>query len=368
METLGVLLMVKNEEASIAMTIDSTKDFIKHVIVYDTGSTDKTIDIIRETCNRNNQTLYLKEGTFEGFPQSRNASLEFAESVSVSVKFLLLMDAGDEFRCNLNPAVLMKNIDSFPGKIGTVRQVWNEEQHNDVRMIRNGSGVRYNLDYPVHEQVNVSGMVGDFSSMFYLYQCRLTHGGSTEKRYRRDIELLLKAKPCKRNLFFLAQSYMSIDDYRNGYKYNIKAIGERDIDGDDTTSYSRAGFCAIQCGMSEQIIKHNLLKSIQMTSDPVIDSYIYLLDYYMKNSMADKAIEYIDDIANMAMPGPTKTVSYDFYEYKRWYLISIVCLTANRELDKGYQALKKIIHFGKSHDVSNLAVYQKLLGLSTRSF
>ena len=367
MDTLGVLIMVKNEEASVAMTIDSAKDFIKHVIVYDTGSTDKTIEIIRETCNRNNQSLSLKQGIFEGFPESRNVSLEFAELVPV--KFLLLMDAGDEFRCNLDPTVLMKNIDSFPGNIGTVCQVWNQEKHTDIRLIRNRSGVRYNLDYPVHEQVNVSDMVGDFSSMFYLYQCRLTHGGSTEKRYIRDIDLLSKAKPCKRNLFFLAQSYMSIDDYQNGYKYNIMTIGTKGVgDGDDMTAYSRAGYCAIQCGMSEQIIKHNLLMSIQMTDDPVIDSYIYLLDYYIKNSMTDKAIEYIDEIANMAMPGPTKTVSYDFYEYKRWYLISVVCLTANRELDKGYQALKKIINFGKSHDVSNLAVYRKLLGLSTQPF
>jgi glycosyltransferase involved in cell wall biosynthesis len=366
MDTLGVLLMVKNEEASISMTIDSTKDYIKHVIVYDTGSTDKTIEIIRETCNRNNRTLHLKQGTFEGFPESRNVSLDFAESVPV--KFLLLMDAGDEFRCDFNPAVLMKNIDSFTGNVGAVRQVWNNEHHVDIRLIRNRSGMRYNLDYPVHEQINIIGTVGYFASMFYLYQCRITHGGSTEKRYVRDIELLLKAKPCKRNYFFLAQSYMSINDYRNGYKYNIMAIGQRDDDGDDSTSYSRAGFCAIQCGMSEQIIKHNLLTSIKMTDDPVIDSYIYLLDYYMKNSMTDKAIEYIDDIARMTVPKSNKTVDYDFYDYKRWYLISVVCLMANRELEKGYEALKKIIHFGKSHDVSNLAVYQRLLGVSTQSF
>ena len=89
---IGALIMVKNEEASIATTIESTRGFMKHVIVYDTGSTDKTIEIIRATCLKNGQTLHLKEGVFEGFPQSRNVSLEFAETVSASIKFLILMD------------------------------------------------------------------------------------------------------------------------------------------------------------------------------------------------------------------------------------------------------------------------------------
>jgi len=360
MSELGVLIMVKNEETSIATTINSTRGYMKHVIVYDTGSTDKTIDIIRDVCNKNGQILHLKEGTFEGFPQSRNVSLEFAESVPV--KFLLLMDAGDEFRCDTNPDTFIKQISTYPLDIGTVKQIWNEEQHTDIRFIRNRRKIRYNLDYPVHEQVNITGSVGDLSPLFYLYQCRVTHGGSTEKRYARDIELLSKAKPCKRNYFFLAQSYMSIDDYRNGYKYNILSIGDR-YEETDATCYSRAGYCAIKCNMSEKIITHNLLMSVKITNEPVIDSYVYLLDYYLTNSMADKAIQYIDELASMTAPVSNKTVSYEFYEYKRWYLISIVCLTANRELEKGYDAIKRIIRFGKQHDLSNYALYKTKLGL-----
>ena len=352
--------MVKNEEASIAMTINSTRGFIEHVIVYDTGSTDKTIDIIREVCNKNGQILHLKEGTFEGFPKSRNVSLEFAEYVPV--KFLLLMDAGDEFRCDAKPDILMKQISTYPLDIGTVKQIWNDEQHTDVRFIRNRCNVRYNLDYPVHEQMNITGPIGDLSQLFYLYQCRITHGGSTEKRYAIDIELLLNAKPCKRNYFFLAQSYMSIDDYRNGYKYNILSIGNS-YEETDATSYSRAGYCAIKCNMSEKIITHNLLMSVKLTNEPVIDSYIYLLDYYLTNSMADKAIQYIDELASMTAPVSNKTISYELYEYKRWYLISIVCLTANRELEKGYDAIKRIIRFGKQHDLSNYSLYKTKLGL-----
>jgi glycosyltransferase involved in cell wall biosynthesis len=61
---IAALIMVKNEEKSIEVTLNSIKNHIKHVIVYDTGSTDNTINIIKNTCEKNNQTLYLKNGTF----------------------------------------------------------------------------------------------------------------------------------------------------------------------------------------------------------------------------------------------------------------------------------------------------------------
>jgi hypothetical protein len=115
--------------------------------------------------------------------------------------------------------------------------------------------------------------------------------------------------------------------------------------------------------MPEKIITHNFLMSVKITNEPVIDSYIYLLDYYLTISMADKAIQYIDELASMTAPVSNKTISYEFYEYKRWYLISIVCLTANRELEKGYDAIKRIIRFGKQHDLSNYAFYKTKLGL-----
>ena len=83
---VGVLMMIKNEEKSIRVTINSIKDYIKHVIVFDTGSTDRTIEIVKETCRLNNQELHLKIGIFKSFPESRNDAIEFAESIKV--KFL----------------------------------------------------------------------------------------------------------------------------------------------------------------------------------------------------------------------------------------------------------------------------------------
>ncbi len=45
--TIGLCMMVKNEQARIKVSLDSVKRFVKCFIIYDTGSTDNTIDIIK---------------------------------------------------------------------------------------------------------------------------------------------------------------------------------------------------------------------------------------------------------------------------------------------------------------------------------
>ena len=389
---IGVLLMIKNEAKSIAVTLNSTKNYFKHIIVYDTGSTDNTIHIVKECCHKNNQKLHLKQGLFIGFPESRNESLDFAESVNVDK--LILMDAGDEFKTTYKPIDFLNIIRKFPYDCGIVKQQWlmshntgnsnssNLEEHSDIRFLCNHKGLRYDVDYPVHEMIKYDDTTNDttnstthriatISDIFLLYQDRIKYGGSTESRYTKDIVLLSKAKPNKRNLFFLAQSYMSIDDYHNGYKYNLLCIdagGPFDTTiGDNTTSYIRAGYCAMMCHFSEDKIIDNLLMSIKINKDkliePPIDPYIYILKYYMDNHNPEKALLYIDDLFKLDIKKQecNKNLNPYFYDYTRWNLISVICLMCNQKLDKGFQALNKIMHYGRANDIQNMKMYKIIM-------
>jgi len=373
--------MIKNEEQSIAVTLNSTKNYFKHIIVYDTGSTDNTIQIVKDCCHKNNQILHLKQGIFKDFPTSRNESLEFAESVCVNK--LILMDAGDEFRTNHKPNDFLNIINKFPYYCGIIKQQWlmnnnNIEEHSDIRFLYNHKGLRYNLDYPVHEMIKIintekNNNVAIIADVFLLYQDRIKYGSSTEKRYSKDIKLLLEAKHNKRNFFFLAQTYMSINDFHNGYKYNLLTISTNDDDNDNdddtynTTPYIRAGYCAMMCNYSEDTIISNLLTSIKINKDksiePPIDPYIYILKYYMDNNNPDKALVYIDDLMNLDIKNQegSKNVNLYFYDYTRWNLISVICLMCNQKLDKGFQALNKIIHYNKANDLQNLKMYNAIM-------
>jgi Glycosyl transferase family 2 len=369
---VGVLIMCKNEEDSIAVTVNSVKDYIKHVIVFDTGSSDLTVEIIKETCTKNGQELHLKIGEFKSFPESRNEAIEFAESVKV--KFLLLMDAGDEFRTEKSKTKFLQVISSIPKDInyGLVKQRWYENNkgnletndHNDLRFIRNHSNCRYDIASPVHEAFLNVGQYLNLFDIFILYQDRVKYGGSTQNRYQKDIDLLLKAPKTKRNYYFLAQSYMSLDDYENGFKYNVLSL-ETD-DGthaavDEKFTYVRAGFCAMVSKMSLDIVYKYLYLAVKCPNPPV-DGFIYLLKVSIDNNCIEKVVPYFEQIYNLKKPTDESTlINHGFYDYVRWNLLSIATLLSSERLDLGYEACKKAIQ-ARNHpdDLHNIKIFEQL--------
>ena len=65
--TIAACIMAKNEEERIHVTILSVINHVDCIIFLDTGSEDRTIEIVTELCNKYNKKLYLKETTFTNF-------------------------------------------------------------------------------------------------------------------------------------------------------------------------------------------------------------------------------------------------------------------------------------------------------------
>jgi glycosyltransferase involved in cell wall biosynthesis len=377
---IGVLMMVKNEEESMRVTMESIKDHFDVVIVFDTGSTDQTIEVIKSMCLKNKQKLYLKEGVFVSFPESRNEALAFAEQVSC--EYLLMMDAGDEFRTKKSKRELEMMFRTVPSHlefdIGLIKQQWLDDSagkisdHFDCRLVKNHKGIRYDVKYPVHEQVEKADVLrnSNFGDNFYLYQDRVKYGGSTKKRYARDIELLGKAEANKRNLYFLAQSYMSIEDWKNGFKYNVLSYqckGENEnMFGDEKFTLIRIAYCAMRNNMMKTAVKY-LLKVREEYDEVPVDVYVYLFDIYIKRNEGGQLLEYVDELYNLKKPdmvtSSIRLVNHYFYDYLRYNLISVVCLMTNQKLDLGKKALEKILGYNKPEDHHNHGIYLQLMGV-----
>jgi glycosyltransferase involved in cell wall biosynthesis len=73
-------MMVRNETLRLHVTLNSIKDTVKSLILYDTGSTDNTIEIARTFCETNGIVFRLIEGIFVDFCTSRNIVLDFADT------------------------------------------------------------------------------------------------------------------------------------------------------------------------------------------------------------------------------------------------------------------------------------------------
>jgi len=369
MSTISVIIMVKNEEKSIKTTIDSVKNYFSEIIVLDTGSTDKTIETIRKTCRNNNQLLHLRQTQFISFPESRNEAIEFAEQVSKST-FFLLMDAGDELKTDLTKNQFINALNSLPEKYnyGLVRHNWlvrnSLEDHYDVRFIRNTKKCRYDLRYLVHEKFkDVGDDLTNLSNIFYLYQNRDLYGTSTQQRYVKDIEMLLKSVPNKRNLYYLGQTYMSMNDFENAYKYNLMSYeNEKDDEelGDHIikTTLIRIGYSAMRINKEKEIVFKYLTKAIDNFIEPPIEAFIFLFSYAIDNKITKEVAHYVPKLFNLKKPSDITNVNHEFYDYKRWSLISIVCLLSNTQLQLGKQACKKAIEFSNNPiDKNNMQIY-----------
>ena len=86
--TICLCVIVKNEEAVIGRLIDSCIDIIDYWVIIDTGSTDKTKEIINKKLK--NVPGELGESPFINFGHNRT---ELVERAYGKADYLLLMDA-----------------------------------------------------------------------------------------------------------------------------------------------------------------------------------------------------------------------------------------------------------------------------------
>jgi glycosyltransferase involved in cell wall biosynthesis len=363
-KTLGALIMVKNEEVSIRQTIQSLKNVVSDVIVFDTGSTDKTIDIIKATCLKNNQTLHLKISTFKTFPESRNESIEFAETVDV--ENLIMLDAGDEFECDISISEWLSVIKTIPTgyNFGVVKLKWLESnnltEHYDIRLIKNRKGCRYDLTFPVHEKFATIENSVHFMKNLTLHQNRDKYSESTSLRMAKDIELLSKAKPHSRNYYYLAQSYIFMKDYKNGFKYNLMVLDFEDQDYDKIMVYSRLMRCAIECKMSSKLIIKYFKLAIDEPNNPQMEPFINFFKYCMQENILELTLPYLKQLSELVKPS-TRDFSHKDYEYTRWLLIYQICLMTRTNRDIGQIACNKAIQAQNNEcDKMNLSLFQNI--------
>lgn len=96
-ESIGAVLMVKDEEKNIRKSLESIqKAGIKWIGIYDTGSTDSTLDICRTTTKCK---LDICESTWENFGTTRTKALKWGENTApTGIEWLLMLDANDEIK------------------------------------------------------------------------------------------------------------------------------------------------------------------------------------------------------------------------------------------------------------------------------
>jgi glycosyltransferase involved in cell wall biosynthesis/tetratricopeptide (TPR) repeat protein len=140
---LSVCLIVKNEEKFLAPCLKSVHGLAAQIIVLDTGSTDRTVEIAREF----GAEIY-SFAWCDDFAAARNAALEHATG-----DWVLMLDADEELPPAQHAALLadLKKSSTLAHRLPLVNAGQNDGRSFVPRLFRNAPGVYYSGR--IHEQV-----------------------------------------------------------------------------------------------------------------------------------------------------------------------------------------------------------------------
>ncbi len=193
-------IIVKNEAAVIARCLESVRPLLSAWVVVDTGSTDRTREIVRESLRDIPGEVVCRP--WKNFGHNRSEALALSRDRG---EYSLVIDADDTLEFAPDVKLSELTLDSY-----TLRVRYGAISYDRVQLLRNGRNWRY--EGVVHEYPACDGAItqGKIESINYV----IGHDGARAKnpeRFKRDAELieaaLLEDPDNRRYRFYLAQSY-----------------------------------------------------------------------------------------------------------------------------------------------------------------
>lgn len=251
-------MIVRNESARIIRALDSARPYISTFAILDTGSTDNTVELIREWGVKHGINGIVGLGSFVNFSQARNGALKLARSWAMRHRFaepltdyFLLMDADME--------LVVDNPDAFEGLSGEmfhmIQKAGSLSYHN-ARLLAITSNVIYHG--VTHEYLGVAP-AGTVMGAYFVDHA---DGANRADKFERDIKLLLadlETDPKNaRTWYYLANSYRDNGDHLKAAEAYRKRI---EIGGWDEETWSarvNLANCMEKMGLEDSYVKEAL--------------------------------------------------------------------------------------------------------------
>jgi len=215
--TISVCMIVKNEEKFLAQCLKSVKDATDEIIIVDTGSTDKTVEIAQSFGAK----VYHHPWR-NSFSEARNHSLHYA-----TCDWILQIDADEALeqsdiphlhtliQTNSHNVIYVAIYSDLPG---------GQAKHYFPRIFRRGKAC---FQGTVHNQLAFDGNALQSEIKFYHYGYNLSQD-EMKKKYKRTGDLLREQVDREPdNIFALANL---IRNYRNEYNFDkVIELGEKGL-------------------------------------------------------------------------------------------------------------------------------------------
>lgn len=228
MTRIAAVIMVKNESSRIAKTIKSVQH-LDGIVLYDTGSSDDTIDIVKR---ESTIPVHVFQGDFIDFSASKNAAVEFADTLDYDYYFML--NANDEL------------IGEKPIIEDTTKTVWYVDQRikhtleespeeyisfKSIGFIKSKSNLHY--VGKVYEYLQGYDTKPTVLLNTYVFQDKSLNRETYIEEWNKNVALLeqdLSENPNNpRCTFYLAQNFQCLGEFDKAYKL----YAEREAMSDD---------------------------------------------------------------------------------------------------------------------------------------
>lgn len=318
MNTLSLCVICKNEEDNIGNLLESTKgDLFDEIIVVDTGSTDKTIDILK------NYDVTIENFEWvDDFSAARNYSFSKASS-----DYIMWLDSDDYLlEKDYNKLLeLKKSLQDSP--IWLMRYEYAHDEFGKSicsfyreRIIKRDLGLKW--EQPIHEYIPLS-------YSFKKVDIEVHHNKKeiNSERNIKILESIVEKNPINsRNIYYLGKEYFDAGQKDRGSDLLIKFVNMPDSWSENKFSaYKRLGEYEREKGNYSEAIDY-YLKAIRV-DDLKADPYYYIGDIHLQLQQYDHAIHWLKIASNMDRPKD----SLDIIEpkYYTWLPNLQLCLAYN---------------------------------------
>lgn len=263
-----VCLMIKNEESTIEKTILSLVENNVNIYIFDTGSSDCTLEILSKY-----PQIVVESGKFVNYSVSRNETLFRTKKSFPNHKFILMLDAewilDYENIKSLRKFCLQNSttkIQCFNVNIVTAKDKF---QYPVQRLFNS-------FDLPqfvgeIHEKVNYKCTI---TVPNFVISWKQTDYGleKTRKRIREfDIPYYMKNIDSDEAFYYLGQSYLVLEDIENAKHFFDEVVKNK------TKGYFTACLRLIDLSNTVDEAKEYLNKSLTVDSDRVEPYILFVL-------------------------------------------------------------------------------------------
>jgi glycosyltransferase involved in cell wall biosynthesis len=318
-------MIVKNESHCVTRALDSVKDIIDHYIIFDTGSTDNTLDILYKYTSTLNISGNVEECTWVDFSYNRNKALKAAQQTGCD--YVLILDADDMFFCDKST---LQNLDGKSNYLVEMRH--GNLTFPQIHLVHKNDPCYYE---GVTHEVLISNAPVKHLENAYMQLGSDGYRRSNNIKTEDDIRLLqesVKNKPSAREVFYLAQAYRDNNDLENSLKYYTQRTLMGGYSGEIYNSYIEIGGLYNRLQKDYDTIKDAYIKAHQINPNRC-EAYCWLAQIANNFRKHEEAYYYASLACQIKKPAKEQNELFVFdscYDWNSKYQLSIAAFHCNK--------------------------------------